>query len=83
MNSQTKSGNVAKDMMGKIQIHVSRKRTRRVNGMNSSDRKCAPLMICQLLTVHHKLTEVHRVASHNLTPHQVRVCQTIKQSQEV
>eukprot|EP00983_Pelagomonas_calceolata_P077835 1154033-Pelagomonas_calceolata.AAC.1 len=49
------SGKVAKDMRGKIQVHVFRQSVRRVNGMNSSNRKCEPLM------VHHKLTEVHRL----------------------
>eukprot|EP00983_Pelagomonas_calceolata_P006500 214059-Pelagomonas_calceolata.AAC.1 len=33
--------------------------------------------------VHHKLTEVHRVTSHNLMFHQVRACQTIQRRQEV
>eukprot|EP00983_Pelagomonas_calceolata_P043005 1138731-Pelagomonas_calceolata.AAC.4 len=51
VNSQLESGSVAKDMMGKIQIHVFRQGIRRVNGMSSSDRKSAPLMICQPLTV--------------------------------
>eukprot|EP00983_Pelagomonas_calceolata_P109738 1159589-Pelagomonas_calceolata.AAC.15 len=98
VNSQPESGNVAKDMMEKILIHVFRQGIRRVNGMSSSGRKCARLMICQLLTVaysgirsyelipvamsrsqvHHKLTEVHRVTSHNSTLHQIRVCQTIQ-----
>eukprot|EP00983_Pelagomonas_calceolata_P009892 320127-Pelagomonas_calceolata.AAC.1 len=51
MNSQPESGNVAMDMMGKIQIHVFRQRIRRLNGTSSSDRKCAPMLICQPLTV--------------------------------
>eukprot|EP00983_Pelagomonas_calceolata_P049284 1141441-Pelagomonas_calceolata.AAC.5 len=51
VNSQPESGNVAKDMMGKIQIHVLWQSIRRVNGTSSSDRKCAPMMICQLLTL--------------------------------
>eukprot|EP00983_Pelagomonas_calceolata_P073014 1151970-Pelagomonas_calceolata.AAC.1 len=51
VNSQPESGNVVKDMMWKIQIHVLRQCRRRANGMSSSDRKCAPLMICQSLAV--------------------------------
>eukprot|EP00983_Pelagomonas_calceolata_P048204 1140957-Pelagomonas_calceolata.AAC.1 len=51
VNSQPESGNVLKDMMGKIQIHVFWQSIRRVNGMSISDRECAPLMICQPLTV--------------------------------
>eukprot|EP00983_Pelagomonas_calceolata_P041976 1138293-Pelagomonas_calceolata.AAC.1 len=49
VNSQPESGNVAKDMRGKIQIYVFSQSIRRVNGMSSSDRKCAPLMVrvCQ------------------------------------
>eukprot|EP00983_Pelagomonas_calceolata_P057631 1145152-Pelagomonas_calceolata.AAC.1 len=53
-------GNVTKDKMGKIQTHIFRQSIKRMNGMSSSDRKCAPLMkrkkspplmICQPLTV--------------------------------
>eukprot|EP00983_Pelagomonas_calceolata_P078162 1154177-Pelagomonas_calceolata.AAC.2 len=33
--------------------------------------------------LHHKLAEVHRVASHNLTSHQIQVCQTIQRRQEM
>eukprot|EP00983_Pelagomonas_calceolata_P062858 1147468-Pelagomonas_calceolata.AAC.2 len=50
VDSQPESGNVAKDMTGKIQTHAFRHSLRRVNGMSSSDRMCAPLMICQPLT---------------------------------
>eukprot|EP00983_Pelagomonas_calceolata_P075647 1153097-Pelagomonas_calceolata.AAC.7 len=33
--------------------------------------------------VHHKLAEVHRVASHDLMFHQIQVCKTIQRRQEV
>eukprot|EP00983_Pelagomonas_calceolata_P134962 1162111-Pelagomonas_calceolata.AAC.1 len=48
---QPESGNVAKDTMGKIQIHVFRHCKGRMNCVCTSDRKCAPLMICQPFTV--------------------------------
>eukprot|EP00983_Pelagomonas_calceolata_P086010 1156672-Pelagomonas_calceolata.AAC.2 len=51
MNLQPESGNVAKDMMGKVQVHAFRQSMRRVNGMSSTDRKCPPLMIRQPLTL--------------------------------
>eukprot|EP00983_Pelagomonas_calceolata_P067234 1149407-Pelagomonas_calceolata.AAC.4 len=50
---QPESGNVAKEVMGKFQVHVFRQSIRRVNGMCISDRKRAPLMICQPFTVVH------------------------------
>eukprot|EP00983_Pelagomonas_calceolata_P028317 887831-Pelagomonas_calceolata.AAC.1 len=48
VNSQPESGSVAKGM---IQVQVFRQSISRVNGMSSSDRMCAPLMICQPLAV--------------------------------
>eukprot|EP00983_Pelagomonas_calceolata_P063510 1147760-Pelagomonas_calceolata.AAC.1 len=50
VHPQPESGNVAKDAMWKIQILVFRNCIRRVSGMRISDRKCVPLMICQLFT---------------------------------
>eukprot|EP00983_Pelagomonas_calceolata_P116376 1160295-Pelagomonas_calceolata.AAC.6 len=50
VNPQPESGGVAKNVMGgKIQVHVFRHSIRRVDGMCISDRKCAPLIICQPL----------------------------------
>eukprot|EP00983_Pelagomonas_calceolata_P044797 1139457-Pelagomonas_calceolata.AAC.5 len=51
VNSQPESGSVAKNVMGKIQVHIFRHCTRRVDGTCISDRKCAPLMIYQPFTV--------------------------------
>eukprot|EP00983_Pelagomonas_calceolata_P019062 599055-Pelagomonas_calceolata.AAC.1 len=45
MYPQPESGSVAKNVMGKIQVHVLRHCIRRVDGIYISDRKCAPLMI--------------------------------------
>eukprot|EP00983_Pelagomonas_calceolata_P116089 1160267-Pelagomonas_calceolata.AAC.4 len=42
-----------------------------------------PVIKASRSQVHPKLTEVHRVTSHNLTTHQIRVCQTIQSRQEV
>eukprot|EP00983_Pelagomonas_calceolata_P014519 461507-Pelagomonas_calceolata.AAC.1 len=64
--------------MGKIQIHVFRQSIRRLNGMSSSDRKCAPLMICQPFTVVYS-----GIRGCELIPvAKVRVCQTIQCRQE-
>eukprot|EP00983_Pelagomonas_calceolata_P011858 380919-Pelagomonas_calceolata.AAC.1 len=41
---QPKSGSVAKDMLGKIQVHVFRHCMRWMNGMCISERESAPLM---------------------------------------
>eukprot|EP00983_Pelagomonas_calceolata_P080487 1155164-Pelagomonas_calceolata.AAC.2 len=39
VNPQPEFGSVAKNVMGKIQVHVFRQSKRRANGMSSSDRK--------------------------------------------
>eukprot|EP00983_Pelagomonas_calceolata_P051759 1142554-Pelagomonas_calceolata.AAC.1 len=45
VNPQPEFGSVAKNVMGKIQVHVSRHCIRRVSCMCISDRKCVPLVI--------------------------------------
>eukprot|EP00983_Pelagomonas_calceolata_P031805 998271-Pelagomonas_calceolata.AAC.1 len=53
--------------------------------MRTIDESVSRLLLLTLGSgaVHHKLTEAHRVASHNLTSHQIRVCQNIQCRQEV
>eukprot|EP00983_Pelagomonas_calceolata_P085921 1156653-Pelagomonas_calceolata.AAC.3 len=78
VNPQPESGSVAKDVMGKIQpFSVA------YSGIRTRSCELIPVVKVSGSQVHHKLTEVHRVASHNLTSHQIRVCQTIQRRQEV